>query len=347
MSRVQLPTRHLGLAGLPTLRNVVQGSAGHLDKCRRRHGGLSQWELDPIDGTSAASPFMGGLVADADSGCGRVGVFTPLLYSLYAQGSMALPSPTSRAEATTSPDQTVALSRPLRVTTQRRASAAPSRPVSLARPSLSCQFGLCRLERHGKRAGTRTRQIHFGSVPATVTAATAISATVIVPAGTGTVTVSATGITGDASRTALFTYGSPPPPPVEPPPVIQPSSASHGYWLVGSDGGIFTFGSAQFYGSTGSLRLQRPVVGIVPTSDRNGYWLDASDGGVFGSAIRASTDRCPASDCIPPGRVNRIRSMHPLSGWCLPPTAVATSWWRQMAGSSPSAMHGSPAAARA
>jgi hypothetical protein len=50
---------------------------------------------------------------------------------------------------------------------------------------------------------------------------------------------------------------------------------------VGSDGGIFTFGSAQFYGSTGSLHLQRPVVGIVPTQSRSGYWLDASDGGIF------------------------------------------------------------------
>jgi len=56
---------------------------------------------------------------------------------------------------------------------------------------------------------------------------------------------------------------------------------SHGYWVVGSDGGIFSFGSAQFYGSTGSLVLQRPVVGIVPTADHGGYWLDASDGGVF------------------------------------------------------------------
>jgi len=54
-----------------------------------------------------------------------------------------------------------------------------------------------------------------------------------------------------------------------------------GYWLAGSDGGIFSFGSAQFYGSTGSLVLQRPVVGIVPASDQGGYWLDASDGGVF------------------------------------------------------------------
>jgi hypothetical protein len=60
-----------------------------------------------------------------------------------------------------------------------------------------------------------------------------------------------------------------------------PNPGRNGYWLVGSDGGIFTFGTAQFYGSTGSLKLQRPVVGIVPTADRAGYWLDASDGGVF------------------------------------------------------------------
>ena len=58
-------------------------------------------------------------------------------------------------------------------------------------------------------------------------------------------------------------------------------AGAHGYWLVGSDGGIFTFGSAQFYGSTGALTLQRPVVGITPTSDLGGYWLVASDGGVF------------------------------------------------------------------
>jgi hypothetical protein len=66
-----------------------------------------------------------------------------------------------------------------------------------------------------------------------------------------------------------------------PPPPPPPPSPAHGYWLVGSDGGIFTFGSAQFHGSTGSLRLQRPVVGIVPTKDTGGYWLDGSDGGVF------------------------------------------------------------------
>jgi hypothetical protein len=54
-----------------------------------------------------------------------------------------------------------------------------------------------------------------------------------------------------------------------------------GYWLVGSDGGIFSFGNARFHGSMGGTHLQRPVVGITPTSSKNGYWLVASDGGIF------------------------------------------------------------------
>ena len=55
----------------------------------------------------------------------------------------------------------------------------------------------------------------------------------------------------------------------------------HGYWLVASDGGIFSFGDAPFYGSTGGLTLNRPVVGMASTPDGRGYWLVASDGGVF------------------------------------------------------------------
>ena len=57
--------------------------------------------------------------------------------------------------------------------------------------------------------------------------------------------------------------------------------AARGYWLVGSDGGIFAFGAAGFYGSMGSTPLQRPVVGITPSASRTGYWLVASDGGIF------------------------------------------------------------------
>ncbi|HEX5266199.1 MAG TPA: hypothetical protein VFW24_05455, partial [Acidimicrobiales bacterium] len=36
-----------------------------------------------------------------------------------------------------------------------------------------------------------------------------------------------------------------------------------GYWLVASDGGIFSFGDATFHGSTGAMRLNKPVVGMA------------------------------------------------------------------------------------
>ncbi len=96
------------------------------------------------------------------------------------------------------------------------------------------------------------------------------------PESPGTVHVVVTTDGGSSAQVAAdeYTYAQPSTSPGSTPP-------QHGYWLVGSDGGIFTFGAAQFYGSTGSLRLQRPVVGIVPTTDRGGYWLDASDGGIF------------------------------------------------------------------
>ena len=55
----------------------------------------------------------------------------------------------------------------------------------------------------------------------------------------------------------------------------------HGYWLVASDGGIFTFGDAAFYGSTGAHPLNKPIVGMAATPTGHGYWLVASDGGIF------------------------------------------------------------------
>ena len=56
--------------------------------------------------------------------------------------------------------------------------------------------------------------------------------------------------------------------------------ASGGYWLGASDGGVFSFG-APFLGSTGSLHLDAPVVGMAASGDGFGYYLVASDGGVF------------------------------------------------------------------
>jgi hypothetical protein len=61
----------------------------------------------------------------------------------------------------------------------------------------------------------------------------------------------------------------------------SPPLAVTGYGLVASDGGVFAFGDAGFFGSAGNLTLNRPVVGMAPTPDGRGYWLVASDGGMF------------------------------------------------------------------
>ena len=54
-----------------------------------------------------------------------------------------------------------------------------------------------------------------------------------------------------------------------------------GYALVASDGGVFNYGDAGFYGSTGNIHLNKPVVGMAYTPDKHGYWMVASDGGIF------------------------------------------------------------------
>jgi len=53
-----------------------------------------------------------------------------------------------------------------------------------------------------------------------------------------------------------------------------------GYRMVASDGGIFSF-NAPFYGSTGGIHLNQPVVGMANDPATSGYWLVASDGGIF------------------------------------------------------------------
>jgi len=44
------------------------------------------------------------------------------------------------------------------------------------------------------------------------------------------------------------------------------TSDGGGYWIVASDGGIFTYGDAGFSGSMGGTALNRPVVGMSSAS---------------------------------------------------------------------------------
>jgi hypothetical protein len=62
--------------------------------------------------------------------------------------------------------------------------------------------------------------------------------------------------------------------------VLTPPSAPQGYWLVARDGGIFSY-NRPFFGSTGSIVLNKPIVGMATTNDEKGYWMAGADGGIF------------------------------------------------------------------
>ncbi len=65
-------------------------------------------------------------------------------------------------------------------------------------------------------------------------------------------------------------------------PQVATIPAGGGYWSVGQDGGVFTAGNAQFYGSVPGLGLRiNDATGITPTADGAGYWVLGADGGVF------------------------------------------------------------------
>ena len=89
---------------------------------------------------------------------------------------------------------------------------------------------------------------------------------------------------------------------------------SRGYWLAAADGGVFAFGGARFHGSTGGIRLNRPVVGMAPSATGDGYWLVAADGGVFAFG-----------DARFAGSTGGIRLNQPVVG--MAPTPSGRGYW--------------------
>ena len=117
-----------------------------------------------------------------------------------------------------------------------------------------------------------------------------------------------------------------------------------GYWLVASDGGVFAYGDAVFYGSAGNLHLTKPVVGMAVTPDGGGYWLVASDGGVFSygdAAFHGSTGNHPSDQAggghgratphrrVLAGGVRRrgVRLRRALPRLGRQPRAWSSRWW--------------------
>ena len=62
---------------------------------------------------------------------------------------------------------------------------------------------------------------------------------------------------------------------------IVRTPSGNGYWICSSEGYVFNFGDAQYYGSMGGLPLNQPIVGMAARPQGDGYWLVASDGGIF------------------------------------------------------------------
>ena len=94
-----------------------------------------------------------------------------------------------------------------------------------------------------------------------------------------------------------------------------PRPTAEGYWLVASDGGIFSFGDATFYGSTGAMHLNKPIVGMAATPDGGGYWLVASDGGIFAFGDAQLL------------RLDRRHPPEPARSWAWPPTPDGGGYW--------------------
>jgi uncharacterized protein (DUF1501 family) len=62
---------------------------------------------------------------------------------------------------------------------------------------------------------------------------------------------------------------------------VRRNPVADGYWAAGSDGGVFSFGTAGYHGSMGGRALSAPVVDMAVAPDGKGYWLLGRDGGVF------------------------------------------------------------------
>jgi Pro-kumamolisin, activation domain/Subtilase family len=225
------------------------------------------WEVGV--GTSFAAPFIAGMVADADSGCAEgQGLLSSELYRIYDTFADHGYGVVFNDMTTDGNDYTDTNSGDYPATADYDLATGIGTPIAFGFScpqvvGISSDLGDPGAHLTVTGRGLEGAAIYFGTIRAQVLSESATQAVVVVPAGgSAGVTVHASNTVGTGSVGRTFTY-------------------LHGYWLVGGDGGVFTFGDATFYGSTGHLHLQRPVVGITPHSDHQGYWLVASDGGVF------------------------------------------------------------------
>ena len=238
------------------------------------YGTIIGWQIG--GGTSAASPLWAALLAVSNSDCNRD--FGPINPSIYKYSSQYLNDVTSGNNgyyyAGVGYDLTTGLGSP-------NGSA------------FMCTVG-------SPTATTTTTSTTLPPTTTTTTTSTTspiiniptTTSTTLSPTTTTTSTTLPPTTTTVAPTTTLpaTTTAAPPQNPV-------PKNNQPGYWLLGSDGSVYSFGSANFYGSASALG---PASAMAATADGGGYWLASSNGAIqaFGDAIDYPLSAFPTTSVV-------------------------------------------------
>ncbi len=236
-------------------------------------------------GTSIAAPTNAGLFADTNQGCfNRLGRVGPALYAAADADSSTFTDITSgnndftdshggEFQAGPGYDAASGLGTPVDQNLSLALQGADGCPsVASVSPNTGPISGGGAITIDGGGFANAT-SVTFGSVGAgQILSQSENSITVVPPDPHGPICVDVTvaNSQGISATSSVDQYG-----------YAGDLNCGQGYRFVASDGGIFDYGDAGFWGSTGSIHLNAPVVGMAVTPSTDGYWMVASDGGIF------------------------------------------------------------------
>ena len=267
-----------GCRSVPDLSYPADPTSGSVVAYSSNEGGWTAF-----GGTSVGAPTNAGLFADTNQGCfARLGRVGPALYAngtssnffdvtagnndlsdAHGGAFAAGPGYDAASGLGTPIDQNLSLA-------LQGADGCPS--VSSVSPNTGPISGGGTVTISGGGFANAT-SVSFGTVgTGQILTRSATSITVVPPQAHGPrcVDVTVANSQGVSATSAADQYG-----------YDGDLNCGQGYRFVASDGGIFDYGDAGFWGSTGSLHLNAPVVGMAVTPSTDGYWLVASDGGIF------------------------------------------------------------------
>jgi len=236
-------------------------------------------------GTSVAAPVNAGLFVDTNQGCysqlGRVG---PALYAAQRTNSGTFTDITQgdndftgtnigQFAAGTGFDAASGLGTPVDPNLALALQGADGCPsLAALSPDTGPVSGAGAITITGGGFGNVTTVTFGGAGTGRIVAQSATSIVVVPPNASSAqcVDVTVTNSQGISAQSAADHYG-----------FGGNLNCGEGYRFVASDGGVFSYGDAGFYGSAGGTTLNAPVVGMADTPSSDGYWLVAADGGIF------------------------------------------------------------------